>query len=194
MTTKILTATALLLAAAGVQAAEYTVDRAHTDVGFKIRHMMVSNVRGSFSDVDGTFVYEPGKPETWKVEATIETASVDTRDEKRDEHLRSADFFDVEDHPTMTFRSTKIVSDGDGGYDLHGDLTLLGTTRPVVLDLEFLGEVTDPWGNGRVGFTAEGKIDRKDFGMTWSKSLDNGGLVVGNDVEIELQVEGVQKK
>lgn len=189
----ILTAAALSLAA-GAQAATYSLDLAHSSVGFKVKHLMVSNVRGSFGEFAGSFAWVDGKPDQWSVEATIQMASIDTGNEKRDDHLRSADFFDVAQHPTMTFKSTAVTARDDGTYALVGDLTLRGVTRPVTLDLEFAGQITDPWGNTRVGFTATGRINRQDFGVSWSNKMDNGGLVVSDEVQIELEVEGIQQK
>jgi polyisoprenoid-binding protein YceI len=156
--------------------------------------MMVSNVRGSFQEFSGSFEYEKGKTGDWTVEAEIQTASVFTGDEKRDDHLRNEDFFDVTKHPTMTFKSTGVEHVDDDEYILKGDLTMLGVTKAVEFEVEFNGEVVDPWGNTRVGFEAEGEIDRKDFGMKFSSSLDNGGLVVGNTVKIELEIEGILQK
>jgi polyisoprenoid-binding protein YceI len=186
-------AAALLLLTAGLtEAATYKIDPAHSAVTFSVRHMMISTVRGSFGDFEGSFTYVKDQPSTWSATAEIRTASVDTRDEGRDEHLRNPDFFDVEKHPTMSFRSTRVEPAGDR-YELHGELTMLGVTRPVVLDLEITGEVTDPWGNPRVGWSARGKIDRKQWGMTWSRALDTGGLMVGDEIGIELEVQGIKE-
>lgn len=193
MTKTMLVAAALMLALpAAAQAATFKIDQSHSAVTFTVRHMMISTVRGSFGDFDGSFTYVKGKPADWKVTAEVRTASVNTNDEKRDDHLRNPDFFDVEKHPTMTFTSTKVESAGSN-YKLHGELTMLGVTRPVVLDLEITGEVTDPWGNPRVGFSARGKIDRKDWGMTWSRALDTGGVMVGNEIGIELEIQGIKE-
>jgi polyisoprenoid-binding protein YceI len=185
---------AMLVLAVGAEAAEYGIDASHSSVGFKVKHMLVSNVRGSFNDFAGSFTFVDGMPEEWSVNAEIQMTSVDTGDEKRDDHLRNADFFDVEKFPVMTFKSTKIVPAGGDSYTMHGDLTMHGVTKPVALDLTFNGAITDPWGNARAGFEASGKINRQDFGITWSKSMDGGGLVVGDDVHIMLEIEGVQKK
>lgn len=175
-----------------VQADTYRIDPSHSSVSFSVRHMMISAVRGSFGGFSGMFTYSKGEPTEWRVEAEIRTASVNTHDERRDAHLRNPDFFDVDQFPTMTFASTGVEAHG-GAYRLHGDLTMLGVTRPVVLDLEFSGAVTDPWGNPRVGFSARGKLDRKDWGMTWSQTLDAGGLVVGNEIRIELEIQGIKE-
>ncbi|MFO7609491.1 MAG: YceI family protein [Candidatus Krumholzibacteriia bacterium] len=189
----LVTISATILAALPAAAADWNLDASHSHVGFKVRHMAISKVKGSFGEFSATVAGEPGKPGTFNVEAAVELASVDTGNEKRDEHLRSADFFDVAQHPTMTFRSTGVTMDGDEGR-LAGELTLNGVTKPVTFDLEYAGQVTDPWGNVRMGFAAEATIDRRDFGLTWSKALEAGGLVVDNDVEIELEIEVVQAK
>ncbi|MDD5719624.1 MAG: YceI family protein [Candidatus Krumholzibacteria bacterium] len=190
--TTIVTAVLLLTVAAAAQAATYKIDPSHSAVSFKVRHLMISTVRGSFDEFSGSFTYIKDNPAPWQVAAEIQTASVNTNDSKRDDHLRTADFFDVEKHPTMTFRSTKVTGQGER-FKLHGDLTLLGVTKPVVLDLEITGETVDPWGNHRVGFSATGKLDRKEWGMTWSRALDTGGVMVGDEVGIELEVQGIQE-
>ncbi|HOX24749.1 MAG TPA: YceI family protein [Candidatus Krumholzibacteria bacterium] len=189
-----LVAVLALALAAAASAATYTIDPVHSSVGFKVRHLMVSNVRGSFGDFAGSFVWEEGKPETWSVEATIQMTSIDTGNAKRDDHLRSSDFFDVATFPTMTFKSTQVTAKDDGTYSLVGDLTLRGVTKAVTLDLEFIGQVADPQGNVRVGFMATGAIDRQDFGVSYSTVMDNGGLAVGNEVQIELEIEAVLQK
>lgn len=192
-TMALVTISATILLALPALAADWNLDNSHSHVGFKVRHMAISKVKGSFADVAATVTGEPGKPETFSVEATVQLASVDTGNEKRDDHLRSADFFDVEQHPTMTFRSTGVQMDGDEGK-LTGELTLRGVTKPVTFDLEYTGQVNDPWGNTRMGFAGEATIDRREFGLTWSKALEAGGLVVDNEVEIELEIELVQAK
>ena len=180
--------------AATAWANTYNIDVSHSSVGFKVKHMMVSNVRGAFTEFEGTFTFDEDSPQAASVEAVIQVASVNTNDEKRDEHLRSPDFFNAAENPTMTFESTKLESKGGGEFLLHGNLTLNGVTKPVTLEAEFAGLVNDPWGNTRVGFEAEGEIDRKDFGIVWSKTMDGGGLVVGDKVEIELEIEGIAQQ
>jgi polyisoprenoid-binding protein YceI len=189
----ILAVVLVLTAVAAANATDYDIDKVHSSVGFKIKHMMVSNVRGQFADFAGGFTWDPANPAVAKVTATIEAGSVDTGNEKRDEHLRGADFFDTATHPTLTFVSTGLEPQGQDRYALHGDLTMCGVTKPVVLELEFIGEMADPKAGTRVGWEARGVIDRRDFGLNWSKSLDNGGLVVGDEVTIELAVEGIKK-
>ena len=195
--TTVLTALGLLVLAAGApipgaQAADYVIDASHSSVSFKVRHMMVSKVSGTFDSFSGSATFVEGDPGSWSVEAVIDMASVNTNDEKRDDHLRNPDFFDVETHPEMTFRSTGVEADGDD-YVLKGELTLMGVTKPVELELEFNGEIADPWGNQRAGFSAEGKLDRRDFGIVWNKSMDKGGIVVGNEVSIDLEMELIRQ-
>ena len=172
----------------------WEIDPAHSSVHFSVRHMMVSNVRGAFTKVAGTVQGDENDATHATVEATIDTSSIDTREAKRDEHLRSPDFLDVAKYPTMTFRSKKIGKVGDGRYDVTGDLTLHGVTREVVLHVEGPSPATkDPRGALRAGASATTRIDRRDFGITWSKALDGGGVVVGNDIDVTIDVEGVKK-
>jgi len=173
-------------------AATYTVDADHTTVSFKIRHLF-SNVQGQFNKFEGTIDYEPGKPEAWKTSGTIDTASINTNVEQRDKHLRSADFFDVEKYPAISFKSTKVTDATDKGAKLEGVLTMHGVEKPVVLDLSTHGVGKDPWGNVRAGFTATTKINRKDFGLNWNQTLETGGVLVGEEVEITLEIEGILK-
>ena len=170
----------------------WTIDASHTLASFSVRHLMISNVRGEFQKLSGSATYDPARPEASSVTATIEVASINTREEKRDAHLRSADFFDVENHPVITFRSTATKRKGDG-LEVTGDLTIRGTTRQVVLTVdEVTAEQVDPWGGRRVGATAKTKIKRSDFGMTWNAALEAGGVVVGDEVSISLDVELVK--
>ncbi len=183
---------ASVLSAPSAWATSYEIDADHSTVGFKIRHLF-SNTSGEFKTFSGKFDYVPGKPEEWKAEATIDAASIDTNVAKRDEHLRSPDFFDVKKYPSLTFKSTQVTDvDGDKAK-LHGLLTIHGVEKPVVLDLVAHGEGKDPWGGARSGFTATVKINRKDFGLEWNKALETGQLMVGEDVDITLEVEGVVK-
>jgi len=191
----------VLLAASSVgaparaEAATWALDPAHSNVGFSIRHMMVSNVRGNFAEFGGTVTGDPKDPGGAVIEATIDAASIDTGDEKRDAHLRNPDFLDVEKYPTITFKSKKIEAAGAGKAKVTGDLTLHGVTKEVVLDVEGpSAPIQDPYGNTRAGASATTKIDRKDFGITWSKSMDGGGLVVGDEITITIDVEAVVKK
>ena len=175
---------------AGLTAGTWTIDPSHTAVTFSARHLMVSKVRGRFTGVTGAInIAEPAEQSS--VSATIEMATISTDDEQRDGHLRSGDFLDVETHATMTFTSTAIRADGSD-YVLVGDLTIKGVTKSVELELEFEGVEGDPWGGTRVGFSAEGEINRKDFGMEWNVVLETGGLLVGEKVKITLDVEAVK--
>jgi polyisoprenoid-binding protein YceI len=175
-------------------AASYQLDADHSSIQFKIRHLTVSNVTGTFNKFKGSASVEGEDIATLKVEATIEAASVDTGHEKRDEHLRNADFLDVAKYPTITFVSKKVMKAEPGKLRVTGDLTLHGVTREITVDLEGLTpEIKDPWGNFRRGATGAARIDRRDFGITWNKALDTGGLVVGNEVSIQVDIEWVRK-
>ncbi len=176
-----------------VVAAEFELDRAHSSVEFAVKHLAISKVTGEFQDFDATFSFEPGKPETWQAQATIQASSINTGNKDRDDHLRSEDFFHVAEYPTLSFVSTGVEMTGENTAKLMGDLTIRGVTKPVVLDLEINGMV-DFMGTTKAGFEAKTKINRKDFGLTWSKVLETGGLVVGDEVEITLRIEGNQKK
>jgi polyisoprenoid-binding protein YceI len=189
----LLTLAALALAAPAFAQSTWQIDPAHSTVGFSIRHMTVSNVRGVFRKVTGTVRADDADPTRSVVEATIDTASIDTGEPKRDEHLRTADFLDVARYPTMTFRSTRIEKAGEGRWKMTGELTLHGVTKPVTLDVEGpTPSVKGPRGETRAGASATTKIDRRDFGMVWSKTLDGGGLLVGHDVSITIDVEGMK--
>ena len=183
------------LLAPAARAATWEIDPAHTSVEFSIRHMTVSNVRGTFDKVAGTVTSDETDLAKSTITATIETASVDTRNDKRDEHLRSADFFDVTKYPTMTFASKKIAKGTAAGHwDVTGDLTLHGVTKQVVLDVEGpTASVKDPMGNTRAGAHATTTIKRQDFGIVYSKTLETGGLMLGDDVTVTIDVEAVQK-
>jgi len=184
----------LVVSAPALAETVWDIDPAHTSVQFSIRHMMISNVRGEFTKVAGTVRGYQADPSRAKVEATIDTVSLDTREAKRDEHLKSADFFDVAKYPTMTFTSKKIEQVGERRYKVTGDLTLHGVTREVVLDVDGpSAPMTDPRGNLRAGAEATAKINRQDFGIKWSKALDGGGVMVGDEVAITIDVEGVKK-
>ena len=174
----------------------WTIDPSHSLVEFTARHMMITRVKGRFSGVSGTVVTNEAEPSKSSVNVEIEAASIDTREEKRDGHLRSGDFLDVEKFPHLTFRSTRIEgnpkSAGDS-FTLVGDLTIRGTTREVTLDATFDGSGTDPWGGTRASFSAETKIDRREFGLTWNQALETGGVLVGNEVKISLEVQAVKQ-
>jgi polyisoprenoid-binding protein YceI len=176
------------------EAAAYVIDPDHSQVIFKVKHMGISTVTGRFDLIEGSYSFDDADISKSSVETTIASASINTNKQKRDDHLKSPDFLDVAKNPTITFKS-KEVKKGDGDdFIIVGDLTINGVTKQVELDAEYGGKAQDPMGNERTAFTAETKIDRKDFGITWNKTLDSGGLVVGDDVKIELEVEGIRKK
>lgn len=187
-------ALAAVLGAASLPAAaeSWSIDASHSSVGFSVRHMMVTNVRGTFDKFTAKVDGSPADPATAKISATIEVASVDTRDAKRDEHLRAADFFDAARFPQMTFASTKVEKTSATSAKVTGNLTLRGVTKPVVLDVEYTQPLKNPWGKTVVGATATGKINRKDFGVSWSRNLDGGGVVVGDEVTIQLDLQFVR--
>ena len=175
-------------------ASTWTIDPDHSNIGFKVKHLMVSNVKGSFDKHTGTVEINEKDITKSKVEVSIDTYSINTNVQKRDEHLRSADFFDVAKYPTMTFVSKKVAKAGNDRLKVTGDLTLHGVTRQVVLDVDPLSkESKDPWGNIRRGTTATTKIDRKDFGLTWNKALETGGVLVGEEITINLEIEMIKK-
>ena len=170
----------------------WDIDASHTTVGFVARHLMVAKVRGRFGSFPGS-AQIADQPEQSSVRVEIEAASVDTHDDGRDTHLRSADFFDVETHPQITFVSTGFTQTGTTSFDLPGELTIRGVTRPVVLKAEFDGLAGDPWGGTRAAFTAATEIDREDFGLTWNKALESGGVLVGKTIKIEIDAELARK-
>lgn len=171
-------------------AATWNIDPDHSNVGFKVKHLMVSNVKGNFNKYSGVVEIDDKDVTRSKVDVTIDTASINTNVQKRDDHLRSADFFDVTKYPNMTFVSKKVAKAGKGALKVTGDLTIRGITKEVVLNVEPLSkESKDPWGNTRRGTAASTTINRKDFGLTWNKALETGGVVVGDDVTISLEVE-----
>lgn len=167
----------------------WKVDAAHTDVSFQVRHMMVSKVRGRFDKVSGTIEGDPTDLANTIITFDIKVDSINTANEDRDNHLRSADFFDVEHYPDMTFTSTNIVAKGDGAYDITGKLTIKDTTKNITFKAGFEGKAVDPWGNDVVGFSARGKVDRKEFGLTWNQALETGGFLVGDDIKISIDLE-----
>ncbi len=175
-------------------AENWKIDPAHTAVEFKIKHLMISWVKGTFTDVKGSVVYDEAEPVKSSVNVQVATASVDTSNKKRDDHLRSPDFFDVVTYPVMSFVSKDIVVANGIPTQINGELTLHGETRAVTLDVEeFSQTITDPWGNTRRGASASTTINRKDFGLTWNKALEAGGVVVGEEVRISLEVELIKE-
>ncbi|MDX9856970.1 MAG: YceI family protein [candidate division Zixibacteria bacterium] len=181
--------------AASAVAADWKLDVTHSEVGFTVRHMVVSKVNGQFTEFDGVITGFDGTTlEGGAVTFTAKSASINTDNVDRDKHLKSPDFFAVEEHPELKFVSTKVVPGEGNRFQLMGDLTIRGVTKPVTFDCEFNGVVTDPWGNTRAGFSATADINRQDFGVSWSKSLDAGGLVVSDNVQINIEIEAVQAK
>jgi polyisoprenoid-binding protein YceI len=170
---------------------EWKLDPTHTLVEFSAKHLMISTVKGRIADVKGSIFIDEQNPQDSSVEATLNAASIDSRTEMRDQHLRSADFLDVEKYPQIRFKSTRIEGDRKE-FKLTGDLTIRDVTREITLDVQFEGQTKDPWGGERVGFSANGKIDRRDFGLTWNVLLETGGLTVGNDIKINIEVEAVK--
>lgn len=166
----------------------WQIDPAHSNVEFAVKHLMISTVRGRFADVTGT-VTTNGTPEGSHIEVRIAAGSIDTRQAQRDQHLVSADFLDVANFPEITFVSTKITPKGDDEFSIVGDLTIRGVTRPVTLEATSEGRGMDPWGGERAGFSATGKFDRRDFGLTYNQALEAGGVVVGNDLKLTIDVE-----
>jgi polyisoprenoid-binding protein YceI len=196
----VLLAVSGFLAATSVKAAEYGFDKAHSHIGFSVKHIL-SKVPGEFKDYDGTFRFDPAKPGNSRVDVTIQAASISTDNEMRDHHLQSADFFDVEKYPTIKFKSTSVSKgEGDNKYEVVGDLTMHGVTKPVTLDVEYMGADTQPMNKEGtmtakiVGFSASATIDRRDFGLVWNKTLASGNLMVSNDVDINLDIAGMDKK
>lgn len=191
----ILAATVLCFVAPGLlHAAPWEFDPAHTGVHFKVRHLMVSSVRGDFEKVSGKIVYDEADVTKSAADITIDAASINTREAKRDEDLRSPNFLDVAKYPTITFKSKRVEKTGNGTLKMTGDLTIHGMTKEVVLNVEGpTPAIKDPWGNRRVGGQATTKINRKDFGLVWNKTLETGGVVVGDEVEITIDVEIFRK-
>jgi polyisoprenoid-binding protein YceI len=176
--------------ATAVTPVTYVIDPAHTTVEFRVRHMMVSNVRGEFSGVSGTVVFDPAVPANSTIKATIDATTLSTREAQRDTHLKSPDFLDVEKFPTLTFASRVFKKLGDDQWQVTGDLTIHGVTREVVLHVEGpTSETKDPWGNIKIGASATTKISRKDFGLMWNVALEAGGVLVGDEVKIQLEIE-----
>ena len=170
----------------------YVLDPTHSSVGFSVRHLMVSKTKGRFADFDATVTIADDPLES-SVEVEIRVASIDTREESRDTHLLSPDFFDAEQHPVITYRSTKVAPDGRGGWRVDGDLTVRDVTVAVPLSVSFEGGTVDPWGNARIGFEAHTELDREAFGLSWNQALETGGVLVGKVVKIDIEAEAVKQ-
>lgn len=167
----------------------WQIDTSHTEIGFSVRHMMISKVRGQFQDFSGSVTFDPNTLETTSANLTIQTNSINTRNEDRDNHLKSADFFDAATYPTITFNSTHVEKISDNKGRLIGDLTIKDVTKSVELDVEYFGTAQSPWGTTSAGFAINGKINRKAFGLTWNQTLETGGVLVGEDVTLAIEVE-----
>jgi polyisoprenoid-binding protein YceI len=170
----------------------WALDTAHSSVEFSIRHMMFAKVNGAFNSFSANIEATPEDLSSAKIDFTVDLASIDTRNSDRDNHLRSGDFFDVDNHPTMTFTSTAIEKAGEGVYHVTGDLALHGVTRPETFVVTFEGQGKDPWGNEKVGFSAEGKIKRSEYGLTWNAALETGGVLVGDEVKVSLVIQAAK--
>jgi polyisoprenoid-binding protein YceI len=169
----------------------WNIDTTHSAVGFAVRHLMISKVRGQFDTWTGALHLDEDDQTRSSVEVEIDVGSIDTKEAKRDAHLRSADFFDAEHHPKMTFKSTKVLTEGGKVARVIGDLTIRGTTREVTLEVEDLGRAKDPWGGERAAFEARTRINRRDFGLTWNVALETGGIMVGEKIDIAIEIEAV---
>jgi polyisoprenoid-binding protein YceI len=186
-------AASLALAAPVLAAETYQFDKAHTTVGFQVRHIY-TNVSGKFTDFTGTIQVDRAKPESSTVDFTIQATSIDTSEPRRDQHLRSADFFDVANNPTITFKSTSIKANGKDSWLVTGDFTMHGVTKSVVLPVTLLGEGKDPMGNEKMGLETGLTISRKDYGLTWNKALETGGVLVGDEVKVQIAIEANKAK
>ena len=171
----------------------YRIDPSHSRIGFVARHAMVTKVRGSFNDFDGAGYFDAEDPTKSHLRLTIEAASIDTRNADRDAHLRSNDFFDMENHPQITFASTSVVGLGDDRYRVTGDLTIRGVTKPVTVDFDYTGNAVDPFGNHRIGLEGSVVVNRKDWGVSWNAALDAGGVLVSDKVTLEFEVSAIKQ-
>jgi polyisoprenoid-binding protein YceI len=172
----------------------WQIDPSHSSVEFAVRHLMISTVKGRFGEVSGQVVAEQDDPAKINVDVSIPVASIDTREPQRDAHLRSSDFLEAERYPTINFVGRRLSGDPKRGFKLIGDLTIRGVTKEATLDVTSEGAGVDPWGNERAGYSATGKIDRRDFGLTWNQALETGGILVGDEVKISLNVELMRPK
>ena len=178
------------------QTTTWNLDPAHSTVEFVVKHMMITKVRGRFATVNGTIEVDEAEPSSSRVEVEIDASSIDTRQEDRDTHLRSEDFLNVEEYPTLTFRSKRVEGatfEEDNEFKVVGDLTIRGTTKEVTLDAVYEGSGQDPWGGQRMAFSADTEIDRREFGLEWNQALETGGILVGNDVKIHLEAQAVEE-
>lgn len=171
----------------------FQIDNSHSEIQFSVRHMMVSKVRGVFEKWGGEIALNPANPAATTVDITIDAASINTKDAQRDGHLRSVDFLNVEQFPTIHFKSTKVELTGDNTAKLHGDLTIVGVSKPVTLNVEYQGNAKSPWGTVSYGFSASTKINREDWGLTWNAALETGGWLVGKEIQVDIETELVEQ-
>ena len=183
-----------ILAGSSSWAGNYKLDESHTQVGFKIKHLVISTVSGRFNKFTGNFEFDPAKGEVKGLNVEIEAASVDTNEPDRDKHLKSPDFFDVQKFPKLIFMSKKTITKSNKPTKIEGDLTIHGIKKSVTLDVEYKGATTDPWGNERIAFEASTEVNRKDFGLKWNKNLDRGGVMIADDVKILIEGEALLQK
>lgn len=172
----------------------WQIDPAHSSVHFSVRHMMITNVRGEFEKFDGVIEFDENRPEAALIDVRIDASSINTREPRRDGHLRSADFLDAENYPYLTFKSKRVEKSGDNTGRMVGDLTIRGTTREVALDVEYLGQAKSPWGTFSAGFNARTRINRKDWGLNWNQALETGGVLVGDTINIEIELELIHQE
>lgn len=171
----------------------WQIDYSHSHIYFTARHMMISKVRGRFSEWEGTIAFDEQNPENTTVDVTVDVASVHTRDDQRDGHLRSPDFFNAAEYPQMTFKSNRVVMENENEGKLYGDLTIRGVTKEIALDVEYAGQAKSPWGALSAGFSARGSLNRKDWNLTWNQTLETGGVLVGDKIEIEIELELIKQ-
>ena len=193
MTRRFATLLALAALATPAAAENWVIDKGHSEASFQVRHI-VTKVRGRFTDFEGAIAVDRAKPEASSVEFTIKTASIDTDVPNRDQHLRSPDFFDAEKYPTISFRSSKVAPKGKDQYEVTGTLNMHGVSKEITLPVTFLGFVKDPSGRERAGFETRANLNRKDYGIVWNKALDSGGMLLGEEVAVEINIEATQKK
>jgi polyisoprenoid-binding protein YceI len=172
---------------------KWAVDPAHSSIDFSIKHMVIAKVKGTFHNFEAKIEADPEDLTTADIEFSVDVASIDTRNADRDNHLRSADFFEVEKYPKMTFKATRITRKSEGEYEVTGDLTIRGVTRPETFLVTYEGQGKDPWGGERAGFSAHGTINRSDYGLTWNAALETGGVLVGDQVQISLEIEATKQ-
>ena len=191
---RLLAAAVVGLFASVSQAGTYKIDESHTQVGFKIKHLVISTVSGRFNKFSGEFKFDSKTGKLEGLKTSIDASSIDTNEPDRDKHLKSKDFFDVQKFKTLEFVAKDISNKDNKPIEIKGDLTIHGISKPVVLKVEFKGEATDPWGNQRAAFEASTKVNRKDFGLNWNKSLDKGGVMIADDVDIQIEGEAILQK